>query len=320
MEPASTLSIKAIKAELDALGVDYRGVAEKAEMVKLLEEGRQKQPKGTQSAPSSAPSPQSATPSSSRPTSAQAGGSSGSTAPASAPSAEPKSELAIAMRRILTAKATSYYEILGVARDASPEELKRTYRKLALALHPDKCPLSGADEAFKRVATAFDVLRDPQRRSQYDLLGASASNAGSSRGAGSSSRSHMFSDQDAAELFRAFFGDDDEGGGAFSGFDWQGRRGNAGSGGDAAVELFRRASTVGSRLMAAFRKNPWTLVTLLSGLAPIISILEMLLSTFGALAPTLIMAVALGWFVVPPAYRKLLCIGAFCFLVACPFG
>jgi molecular chaperone DnaJ len=65
-----------------------------------------------------------------------------------------------------------YYEILGVSRDASPDDIKRAYRKLALKYHPDRNPDSQeAEEKFKEAAEAYEVLSDPQKRSTYDRLG-----------------------------------------------------------------------------------------------------------------------------------------------------
>jgi len=65
-----------------------------------------------------------------------------------------------------------YYEILGVARNATPEELKAVYRKLALKYHPDRNPDDKeAEEKFKEAAEAYEVLHDPQKRAIYDQYG-----------------------------------------------------------------------------------------------------------------------------------------------------
>jgi molecular chaperone DnaJ len=65
-----------------------------------------------------------------------------------------------------------YYEILGVARNASPQEIKTAYRKLAVQYHPDKNPDdTRAEEAFKEAAEAYSVLGDPDKRSVYDQYG-----------------------------------------------------------------------------------------------------------------------------------------------------
>ncbi len=62
-----------------------------------------------------------------------------------------------------------HYEVLGVDRSASPEDIKKAYRRLARELHPDVNPSAEASERFKLVTHAYDVLSDPQERQQYDL-------------------------------------------------------------------------------------------------------------------------------------------------------
>ncbi len=64
-----------------------------------------------------------------------------------------------------------YYEILGVSKDASADEIKKTYRKLALQYHPDRNKDAGAEEKFKEISEAYAVLSDPDKRSQYDRFG-----------------------------------------------------------------------------------------------------------------------------------------------------
>ncbi len=66
-----------------------------------------------------------------------------------------------------------YYQILGVGRDASPEEIKKAYRKLALKFHPDKAKGDKklAEEKFKQISEAYAVLSNPEKRQQYDQFG-----------------------------------------------------------------------------------------------------------------------------------------------------
>ena len=69
------------------------------------------------------------------------------------------------------AVATDYYEVLGVARDAAPDDIKRAYRALARELHPDVNPDPTTQERFKEVTAAYEVLSDPAKRERYDLGG-----------------------------------------------------------------------------------------------------------------------------------------------------
>lgn len=65
-----------------------------------------------------------------------------------------------------------YYETLGVARSASQEEIQKAYRKLARKYHPDVSKEAGAEDKFKQIGEAYEVLRDPEKRQRYDTLGA----------------------------------------------------------------------------------------------------------------------------------------------------
>ena len=84
------------------------------------------------------------------------------------------------MSRIMRVK--DFYELFGVARGASESEIKSAYRKLALKLHPDKNTAPGAEDAFKKVNKAWDILSDRNKRATYDAYGEAA--ADGQRGAG----------------------------------------------------------------------------------------------------------------------------------------
>ena len=94
-----------------------------------------------------------------------------------------------------------YYALLGVARDASADELKRAYRQRARQLHPDANPDDPqAAERFKEVAQAYEVLSDPQTRARYDRYGEAGVSSGSSQSTGD-----VFSGG-LGDIFEAFFG------------------------------------------------------------------------------------------------------------------
>src|ERR1700724_1531515 len=74
-----------------------------------------------------------------------------------------------------TIRKRDYYEVLGISRGTSEEEIKRAYRKLAVKFHPDKNPDdSHAEEKFKELGEAYDVLIDADKRAAYDRFGHAA--------------------------------------------------------------------------------------------------------------------------------------------------
>jgi molecular chaperone DnaJ len=120
-----------------------------------------------------------------------------------------------------------YYEVLGVARNASADEIKKAYRKKAVEFHPDKNPGNqAAEEKFKEAAEAYDVLSDDQKRALYDRGGHAAIDGMDGRGGGSYGGGMDFDDIlrragfDADDIFSQFFG-----GGGRRGGRQQGERG-----------------------------------------------------------------------------------------------
>ena len=94
---------------------------------------------------------------------------------------------------------SDYYELLGVSRTASPEELKKAYRKLAVKHHPDKNPGDKAsEEKFKEISHAYEILSDSSKRVQYDQYGEAAFQGGGGFGG--------FNFHDPSDIFREVFG------------------------------------------------------------------------------------------------------------------
>ena len=82
----------------------------------------------------------------------------------------------------MTTSKRDYYEVLGAARDATPEELKKAFRKQALKYHPDRNKSADASEHFKEVNEAYQVLSDPERKAKYDQFGHAGLNGQPGRG------------------------------------------------------------------------------------------------------------------------------------------
>jgi molecular chaperone DnaJ len=130
-----------------------------------------------------------------------------------------------------------YYDILGIAKNADMEEIKKAYRKLALKYHPDRNPGDKqAEENFKEATEAYEVLKDAQKRAQYDQFGHEGVGSAFGRGFGG------FGDFDLADALRAFMRDF----GGFGGF--EDLFGEGGFGGRRKRRTIRRGEDLRVRL------------------------------------------------------------------------
>ena len=122
---------------------------------------------------------------------------------------------------------TDYYEILGVQKNANEDEIKKAYRKLAVKYHPDKNPGdSSAEEKFREATEAYEILKDPKKRAQYDQFGHAAFQNGSQGFSGGFSGFGGFDLSDALRAFMNDFGGDS----IFSDLFGMGGRGRRGGG------------------------------------------------------------------------------------------
>ena len=123
------------------------------------------------------------------------------------------------------AEKRDYYEVLGVSKSATPEEIKKAYRQLALKYHPDRNPDDkDAEEKFREAAEAYSVLSDENKRARYDRYGFAGMNGGSASGGGFSGG---FGDFDLNDILNSVFGR----GFDFGGFNFGGFGGGSSRGG-----------------------------------------------------------------------------------------
>src|SRR6188508_2001443 len=123
-----------------------------------------------------------------------------------------------------------YYEILGVQKNASADEIKKSYRKVAMQYHPDRNPGDkAAEEKFKEAAEAYEVLSDADKKAQYDRFG-HAGVSGNGRGFGGGQNMEdifsQFGDIFGEDIFGSFFGGQGGGGRRGAGQRSRGTRGS----------------------------------------------------------------------------------------------
>lgn len=157
-----------------------------------------------------------------------------------------------------------YYKLLGVARNASADEIQKAYRKLARKYHPDVNPDKGAKEKFQQIQTAYETLNDPKKREMYDQYGSSYESFGAGPGPGGgawrtqSTGSGGFEGFDFSQIFGGGGGDffQQFGGGQAPGGRRGGRRSARGSDVQHELEVpFQTAVTGGEAHLHVRRPN-----------------------------------------------------------------
>lgn len=281
MEDPSTWPIRRLKSTLDAARVGYGDCSEKRELVERVKKVLESEDKAPRQPASTGrrPSPKTGEEAPRRRSSSSGGAATGD------------------IGRILSCDPTDLYAILDVTETASAEALKKAYRRLALKLHPDKCQAPGGDEAFKRVSAAFATLSDPKQRRHHDYFGGGGTGEASSSGASAHAYASGFGDVDAEELFRCFFGadDDDESSTAVAAGDYSP---------EALVQRAANAVGVCKRLGKTFVANPWTLVTALSGLISLSNVIGSLVDKFGTKLVVMAPLAGLALAKAPPTHRR----------------
>ncbi len=143
-----------------------------------------------------------------------------------------------------------YYEILGVSRDATLEEIKKAYRKKAMEYHPDRNPGNKeAEEKFKEAAEAYEVLRDPEKRQRYDRFGHAGTRAGADPFAGF--------DFDLSDALRTFMSEGFGGFGDLFGFRRQPRGRHHRRGSDLQIRLKLTLEEIGTGVKKRIKLRKW---------------------------------------------------------------
>ncbi|WP_031489336.1 DnaJ C-terminal domain-containing protein [Ureaplasma canigenitalium] len=107
--------------------------------------------------------------------------------------------------------AKDYYEVLGISRNATEEDIKKAYRKLSKQYHPDLNPSKDAEEKMKEINQAYDVLKDPKKRSNYDQFGSEHDQHAGFNSQGGFGGFGDFGSFDFGDVFSSFFGQDNGG-------------------------------------------------------------------------------------------------------------